>query len=169
MAIPIAGRVLLGLAGSAAARRASQRQQRINVKIEWFGRQVQNNIRIGMRQRVRLAAQLLRDKTVVNISRPVTKVKGPRSGRIQVDPKSRSKPGEFPKADTTRLMKDVFFEMRGDGAVVGSTLDYALILEMKMRRKLFRATLQEMRPALTRILTSGRGGGAALRFPGDTF
>lgn len=154
----------------------ARRQQRFQSRIQWFGDRVSQGIRIGMKARRGIAAQLLRDKVVINISRPVTKIKGVRSrdergkftkaGRTKVDPTSRSKPGEFPKADTTRLMKDIFFEHVGqDRTVVGTTLDYGLILETKMNRSFLLRTLREERPMLTRILVHGSGG--TVRFPGE--
>lgn len=149
--------------------RFANRNARFYAKVEWFGDRVAQNIRIGMAQRIRLAVQLLRDKTVINISKPVRKYMGPISGRTQVDPASRSKPGEFPKADTTRLMKDVFYEARGMEGRIGTTLDYGLILETKMDRSFLRRTMTEMRPTITRLLVSGRGGGGNVRFPGDTY
>lgn len=154
---------------SPQVRQAAQarRAQRQKAKIQWFTNQVQNNISIGMSARIRLCLQLLRDQVVVNISDPVAKVKGPRSGRIQVVPSSRSKPGEFPKADTTRLMKDIFYEVTGQTGIVGTSLDYGLILETRMDRSFLVRTMNETRPVLTTILTSGRGGGAGLSFPGE--
>ena len=138
----------------------ARRKERFAARIEWLGERLQSEIRIGMRARVRLAAQLLRDKVVINISRPVHKYRG-RRGRIVVDPTSRSKPGEFPKADTTRLMKDIYYEVRGDGleAIVGTTLDYGLILEVARNRSFLRRSLGEMESVIRSILTQGRGGG----------
>ena len=135
------------------------------MQLKWYGNEVKRNIKIGMTTRLRLAAQLLRDQVVRNISRPVRKYKGPRSKRIQVDPDSRSKPGEFPKADTTRLMKDIFWELRGkDRAIVGTSLDYGLILETRMNRSFLMRTLREMQPALRKILATEHGGP---RLPGQ--
>lgn len=162
------------------ARGLARRRARVQARVEWFGEKVRNNIRIGMGTRIRLAAQLLRDKTVVNISRPVTKIRGggKRRGaggrfvkgrKTRVDPASRSKPGEFPKADTTRLLKDIFFDVNTKTlrAIVGTTLDYGLWLETRMNRSFLRRTLREMHPKLTRILTQGRGGGRQLVLPGQ--
>lgn len=143
----------------------SARQARVQTRIEWFGREVAQNVSITMKGRVKLAAQLTRDKTVANISRPVTKSKGPRSGRIVVT--GRSVAGEFPRADTTRLMKDVFFDTTttaaGTTGIVGTTLDYGLILETRRDRSFLRRTLTEVRPIITLMLTSGRP-----PFPTDT-
>jgi hypothetical protein len=159
MAIPLLGRAASALL---APRAMAGRVSRSNVTIQWFGDQVQRNITVGMRSRTRLAAQLLRDRVVVNISRPVTKIKS-KSGRTRVDPASRSKPGEFPKADTTRLMKDIYWESRGDlVAIVGTTLDYGLWLETRMDRSFLRRTLREQQNMIRRILVTGP------RLPGQT-
>lgn len=152
------GRIAAGAASTllrgAFARRAAQ--ARFTARIQWFGGKVQKNIRTGMTRRINLAAQLTRDKVVLNIRRPVTKFKGRISKRVRVDPASRSKPGEFPKLDTGRLSKDVFWENRGPmKAVVGTTLDYGLVLETRLDRSFLRRTLREMRPAINRIISSG--------------
>lgn len=146
------------------------RRLRFETRIQWLGDQVQQGITMTMRARVRLAAQLVRDKVVINLSTPVRKIqgRGSRSGRytrMRVDPASRSRPGQFPRADTTRLMKDIFYEQGASGmhAIVGTTLDYGLILETIMNRSFLRRTLAEMQPDLTRLLTGG--GGAGTQFP----
>ena len=152
---------------SAAEQQAgfSARQARVQTRIEWFGREVARNTNITMMGRVKLASQLTRDKTVANLSRPVTKSKGPRSGRIVVT--ERSVEGEFPRADTTRLMKDIFFDVdvtpSGPRGIIGTTLDYGLILETRMNRSFLQRTLEEVRPIIALMLTSGRP-----PFPEDT-
>ena len=73
-----------------------------------------------------------------------------------MDPGSRSKPGEFPKADTTRLMKDIFWRMESKtSAIVGTTLDYGLFLETRMDRSFLRRTYREQLPVIRKILLSG--------------
>lgn len=145
----------------------ARRQERFRVRLEWLGQQVEAGLNLTMRARVRLAAQLLRDKVVINLSTPVRKYRSPRTGRTVVDPTSRSRPGEFPRADTTRLMKDVYYEVAASGmrAIVGTTLDYGLLLETVMNRSFLRRTLNEMEGPIRTILTSGRGGGSATQFP----
>jgi hypothetical protein len=142
------------------AQARAAREARFNTRLEWFGDKVMAGLKLTMRQRVTLAVQLLRDKVVINVSKPVTKTKG-KSGRIKVS--DRSKPGEFPRADTTRLMKDIFsrVDVKGNEIVgtVGTTLDYGLILETEMDRSFLVRTLRELRSPLTRILTEGAGGG----------
>ena len=113
---------------------------------------------MNMRQRLQLAGQLLRDRVVINISRPVTKTRrvGGRGGGSRIVVTNRSRPGEFPKADMTRLMKDVFFRFEDEETVVvGVSLDYGLILETRMDRSFLVRTLNELRPAIIRILTGG--------------
>lgn len=137
------------------------RQVRFNTRLEWLGQQVHAGIKMTVRQRVIVATQLLRDQVVINISKPVRKIAGGSRGRTRVDPTSRSKPGEFPRADTTRLMKDVFSDVReepGSGKIVGRvaiTLDYGLVLETLMDRSFLVRTLNEMRGKLAKTLGMG--------------
>ena len=130
---------------------------RFDTRITLFIERTMRRKTFTLAQRVRLATQFLRDKTVINLSRPVRKIKGVRSKRITVDPNSRSKRGEFPRADTTRLMKDIFFRMSDDGLTgyVGTTLMYGAKLELRMDRSFLRKTLNEMRQNLILILQGG--------------
>jgi len=174
------------------AARAS-RQERMNVRIVWFDRRLQQGLALTMQKRVLIAAQLLRDQIVINLSKPVRKYKRTRtrdtrmfkvegglvvshqfltkeeqqshkkasggkrgSTYTAVDPASRSKPGEFPRADTTRLMKDIFYRRTGPtSALVGTSLKYGVKLELKMNRSFLRRTLYEFAPTIRRILTQG--------------
>lgn len=130
------------------------RQQRFDVRVEWFGQRVRNGLNLGMRQRLRLSAQLLRDKVVLNISRPVTKTRVRTASGTRTAVTNRSVAGEFPKADTTRLMKDVFYEVDGMRAIVGTTLDYGFILETSRRlnRSFLVRTLREMQGPLAVVM-----------------
>jgi hypothetical protein len=152
-----------------------RRIARWNVRVDWFGDRVRRNVHMGMEKRLTATAQLLRDKVVINISIPVVKEKrkvtgtDPISGRSRTTTKTvvteRSKPGEFPRADTTRLMKDIFWELRPEefSARVGTTLDYGLRLELHMRRSFLRRTLFEDQGRLEIILATDAGG----RLPGQ--
>ena len=141
------GRAAVGM-GRARAGHAA-RGGRAAVAWEWFGDQVFENIEIGLEARLRLAGQLLRDKVVVNISLPVGR-------NAQGKVVERSLPGEFPRVETSRLMKDIFWEMTGPRTVVvGTTLDYGLILETQMDRSFLVRTLEEMQPQLQRIISAG--------------
>jgi len=150
-----------------------------NMTMVWYGPELAQGTRGEYNARIALAAQKLRDKVVVNISRPVTKIKvkltrGPAKGKIRtrVDPESRSKIGEFPKADTTRLRKDIFASLatnqalRRTGrpaakktglgsvklfALVGTTLIYGAFHEVHGRSFLLR-TLREYGPVIKAIM-----------------
>jgi hypothetical protein len=65
-------------------------------------------------------------------------------------------------------MKDIYYEVQGaDGltAIIGTTLDYGLVLETRMNRSFLQRTLNEMLGQVTRILTAGAGGGIRAQFP----
>ena len=136
------------------ARRAEAQAER-DVRIEWFIQEVCGKVAIAMRERVKIATHLLKDRVVQNISTPVVKGVGPRGGRVIT---GRSKEGEFPHAETTQLMKTIFEEVREtepgmyDG-FVGTPLDYGLILETRMNRSFLVRTLNETREDITRILS----------------
>ena len=125
------------------------------VSWEWFNREVVDKISMTMKGRMMLVTDFLRNKVVKNISRPVTKGTGPRGGRVVTN---RSKPGEFPKAETTLLMKTIFGMVRPGGkdvwdGFVGTPQDYGVILELRMNRSFLVRTLNEELPSVRRILT----------------
>ena len=123
-------------------------------QLRWNGPKVVGQIRMGMRSRLKLAAQLLRDRVVVNLSVPVVKYKGP-DGRTRVDPASRSKPGEYPRLDTAVLRNSVFWDMESETvARVGFSVDYGLYHELR-ERPFLRRTFNEQLPMLRKILLSG--------------
>ena len=140
----------------------ARRSSRFKERIKWFDKKVAKQINLTLTQRVGLAGQLVRDKTVINLSTPVRKIKrrisrGPNQGKTltRVDPDSRSKPGEFPRADTTRLMKSVTFSQVGTEARIGTNLGYGLLLETEFDRSFLVRTLNEMRSTIKKILTKG--------------
>lgn len=141
----------------AARARRQAREREKQVKFEWYLDNVSDKVRLTMKQRMRIATTYVKDKVVKNISRPVTVGVGTRSRRRVVT--DRSKPGEYPKADTKQLMRTIFDDMREvNGSwegYVGTPLDYGLILETseKLDRKFLQRTLDEERPTVTRILT----------------
>lgn len=139
-----------------------RRIARWTVRVEWLGDRLRRNIRMGMEQRLKVTAQLLRDRVVINISIPVVKERRKIGGKTVTVVTERSKPGEYPRADTTRLMKDIFWELRPEeqSARVGSTLHYAIPLELRMNRSFLRRTLFETQNQLGLILASERGGPA---------
>ena len=119
------------------------------VRTEWFIKEVSDKVAMSMRNRVALATAMVKSKVFRNISQPVTKS----GGRIT----DRSRPGEFPHADTTHLMKTIFSTViqtsKGvyDG-IVGTPLDYGLILETRKNRSFLTRTLNEERSKIQRIL-----------------
>ena len=146
----------------------ARRKQRGDTRMKWFGEKVARNINIGMSDRLRIAGQLLRDMTVKNISRPVTKTPGAQAGKRRdtsgrltgqktfTKVTNRSKRGEFPKAETTLLMKTVFFEMRSPlSVIVGTPLKYGLILETRMNRSFLVRTHRQFMPTFKRAMSSG--------------
>ena len=136
----------------ARARRAAQSSDRI-AETEWFIREVCDTVAMTMQKRVKIATELVKSKVVLNISRPVTKTLV--GGKVRVT--NRSKPGEFPKADTALLMKTIFGEVQEtlpdvwDG-YIGTPLDYGVRLELKMQRSFLVRTFEEERPKIMRIL-----------------
>lgn len=142
-------------APSAAVLAARKRSAgKADTRIDWFIDNVATKVKMPMKQRVKVATEHLKSKVVRNLSTPVIKGTGPRGGRVV---RNRSKPGEFPRADTTRLQKDVFADTKTRAGVhhgyVGVTVDYGLILEIKMDRSFLVRTLREERSRITKILT----------------
>ena len=142
---------------AAQARRAAGAVQ-AEARLEWFGSEVMAGANLNLKQRMEIVTEYLRSKTVTNISRPVTKTKGKRSGRIVVT--NRSKSGEYPKADTTQLLKSIAKDVRVIGrdvvdGYIGTPLDYGLILETSKRlnRSFLTRTFREERGRVIQMLT----------------
>jgi len=166
----------------ARARRVARASEK-EIEIRWFINQAAQQVIMPLRQRVRLATEFVRSRVVQNISRPVTKTVVTRvtkdktlrdtdfarlaAGKEvrervkkvqQTVVSDRSKPGEFPKADTTQLMKTVFTDVHEtlpgviDG-YVGTPLGYGVILETRMQRQFLTRTLREEAANVTAILT----------------
>jgi hypothetical protein len=142
---------------------------KVDFRIKMYVDKVVKKGKLSAAARVRLAGQFLLDKTRVNISRPVRKE---RRSRVVFDASNmaakrktytavteRSKPGEFPRADTTMLMKTLFHTHDAQLMVsrVGTPLKYGLILETRMNRSFLRRTWQEIRQQAVLLITSGGG------------
>ena len=122
------------------------RSIRVSGRITWFDQQVAAGLRVSMEKRLDITAQLLRDKIVANISLPVEK-----SGKTVT---RRSVRGQFPRAQTTRLMKDIFWDRKGKLLrIIGTSLDYGLWLEVVLDRSFLRRTLSEEQSTISRLLT----------------
>lgn len=147
----------MSTATDAARARRAKRSGSKATNIEWFVNKFMKRMNLSMNQRMRIAVQYLQTRVVENISRPVTKTVSKRTGRIVVS--NRSKPGEFPKADTTNLLKSIFhhIESRGNEVVgfVGTPLDYGLFLELYMNRSFLVRTLKEESATIRAMLTGG--------------
>jgi hypothetical protein len=162
---------------NARARRATR--STANVRgIEWFIEEVSETIEMTMRNRLAVAVELVKSKVVVNISQPVTKTRkktsyvDPATGKRRVVSKTvvtdRSKPGEFPRADTTLLSKTIFGKVVKEGSLlngyVGTPLSYGLRLETQMNRSFLVRTLREEQENVKRILTGPIAKGEASGF-----
>ena len=154
----------------AAEQRRILRAAEDAARTEWFLEKVISSTNLTLKNRVRLAVEYLRTRVVFNISRPVTKRPYSRTERVitdtgkvrrrtrhYVEVSDRSKPGEFPKADTTTLMKSIFGDVvdRGNGVIegyVGTPLDYGVVLELYRDRSFLRRTFDEERFTLIKML-----------------
>jgi hypothetical protein len=154
----------------ARARRLARLAER-EAEIEWYIENVSNVVGMHLKKRVQLAVELLKTRVVLNISRPVTKqysyslstsvsdtgkVTKKKVWRTKVT--DRSKPGEFPKADTTLLMKTIFGQVmevapRVYDGFVGTPLDYGVVLELKMQRSFLVRTFEEQYDRIMAILS----------------
>jgi hypothetical protein len=107
-----------------------------------------------LKQRVYIAVNFLQDRIVKNISVPVTKAVIGKRVRVT----ERSKPGEFPRADTTQLLRTAFWGVVEESGMimgyVGTPLWYGLELETRMDRRFLTRTLEEERESIVQILTS---------------
>lgn len=124
-----------------------------NSRVQWFIKNVANKVELTMRQRVKLATAIVKDSTIRNISKSVTRSTGPRGGRVVTN---RSKEGEFPRADTSQLLKTIFSTVSSGPSpegFVGTPLSYGLILETRMDRSFLVRTLHEELGNIKRILT----------------
>jgi len=113
-----------------------------------------------MAKRVKIATDFLKQRVVQNIKRPITKIKRREKGTGKFQKsiaKDRSKPGEFPKADTTHLMKTIIGNTSkvpgGWEGIVGTPLDYGVILEIKKDRSFLLRTFNENNALIMKLLT----------------
>ena len=121
---------------------------------EWFIDVVMMKVLLSFEQRMKLAVEYLKNKVVKNISKPV--VKTVVGGRTRIT--GRSKAGEFPRADTTLLMKSVIGDVKriGDNTIdgyVGTPVSYGVILELKKDRSFLRRTFAEQHSKMVKIMS----------------
>ena len=139
---------------AAARARRSGRAGRSSVEIESYVDEVSKRIDLTLKQRMMVTVAFLQNQVVKNISVPVTKEVIGRHVRVT----ERSKPGEYPRADTTTLLRSVFWDVKEDqpGRIqgfVGTPIGYAIPLELMMDRRFLTRTLEEQRGNIVRILT----------------
>ena len=148
------------MADSDAVARARQRRSDNaagkQVRWEWYLDRLRSQIAVPLHKRMEIVVEMLRSQVVHNISVPVVKATGPISGRMVVT--ERSKPGEFPRADTTMLRKSIFTEVREDApgvidGYVGMPLDYGVFLELKLDRQFLTRTMYDKLEDVESILT----------------
>lgn len=146
---------------SAAVLAARSRRQKKaagkQYELEWYLDKVNKTLRMTVRQRLILATKFLKSKVVKNISKPVSVSVGPRGGRVV----QRSKPGEFPRAETSTLMRSIFTEVRPESpgvwnGYVGTPIDYGAILELNLDRSFLQRTMEEERLGIRRIIEGRR-------------
>ena len=132
-----------------------------NPRDEWFIDKVNGSIDLTIRQRIVLATEWLRNKTVLNISKPVVKEVRPRTGGGQhTVVTERSKPGEYPRADTTLLRKSIFgiveeTEPHIFDGYVGTPVEYSVRLELQLDRSFLLRSIKEEKNNLIKLLTDG--------------
>ena len=137
----------------AARQRRAANSHKDLTRIDWYIENVSDKIAMTMKQRMGIVLEYLLTRTKKNISIPVQIVVGPRGGQHV----ERSKPGEFPRLDTTMLQKTLFTDIKEDEkgihGYLGTPMEYALPLELDMDRSFLRRTLNEERGRITKILT----------------
>lgn len=144
----------------AAARRIGDAKANVQF-VEWFSAEVSATVKMSVFNRMRFAVEFVRSKVVTNISRPVTKTYG-RSlirgqSRSHVVISNRSKRGEYPKADTEKLIKTLFGLVEKTGTdqyngYVGSPMDYSIYLELSLDRSFLVRTLREEWKTVVKML-----------------
>ena len=142
--------------------RRPELEARHQVRIIWFFGKFLLAAEGEARVRTEVATEYLKNKVIKNISKPVTKtvVKRKRGKGTYTKVTNRSKPGQYPKADTTQLMKSIFStlrdfrdDVRGEWVgQVGTPLEYGLVLELLMDRSFLHRTLREEEKRLSQIL-----------------
>ncbi len=146
--------------------RRTGRAEKGLTRIVWKIEEVKKKVRFSLGQRVRLATGLVFQSTLLNISKSVGrgKITVPGTGRGTGKRKrtktivtERSKPGEFPRADTTILMTSLFMgvvkEKTRTWGYIATPQDYGLILEIKLNRSFLVRTLRAHDHTIRRILT----------------
>lgn len=138
----------------AARERRAEAVNASSVRFQWFIKEVCQKIDLTMEQRLRLITASVLSQVVRNISTPVVVGRGPRGGRVVT---GRSRAGEFPRAETSNLLRGIFSDVQFvNGAwegYIGTSTEYGLILETKMERSFLVRTLNESGMEVQQMLT----------------
>lgn len=139
----------------AHAREGAQAQKEY-IRFKWYVDNVLSKVRMGMKERLHTAAAFVHKKCVANISKPVVVSKTKTGKRIVTE---RSKPGEFPRAETGHLRRTLSYGvLKKDNEWVGyvsTPVIYGAILELwePLNRTYMRRTLYEERESVKKILS----------------
>lgn len=132
------------------------RAKEVVTRTEWFIERITNVIKLGIEDRLKVATLFLREKVVENISKSVTRSISS-EGRVFIT--ARSLPGEYPRAETTRLMRTMLSDVQEVSpgifeGYVGTPLEYGLFLETdeQIDRGFLRRTLEEETFNISEIL-----------------
>jgi hypothetical protein len=139
---------------------------------------VQKQVIAGMVKRFKVLGEHLKNRHIMELSVPVVKARKKRrrttsrgtkgSSYTYAEPDSRSKPGEYPRAETGELRRNTFSEVSLEiGFIkleVGTSKKYGEMLETKMDRKGLRATLISSMPDIRKILLTNQMENAAFMF-----
>ena len=148
------------------------------VSIKWNQTKVLAEVKHGLANRLSLIGEHVSNSYKANLSTPVSKVRKKRRGRTSRGEKgstythavssSRSKPGEYPRAETGLLMKNIFWNLtNGVGSmhvIIGTPSKYGAALELEGGRKGLRATLLKEAPMIKNILKMRGNENAAFVF-----
>lgn len=122
--------------------------RRVRARLEWHGPAFSKNLNSHLRMRMVSVAEYLRDTVQDNISIPVEYTS---AGVI------RSKPGEFPRMDTAKLIKSIRADVVSRPMIearVSAGPDYTLKLERQLNRAFLTRTLFDEIPVIQSIFTS---------------
>jgi hypothetical protein len=146
---------ILSAVEKALIRRTGRAQEGLT-RIVWKIEEAKKKVRFNLNQRVALATGLVFQSTLLNISKSVGRGTRARK-RTRTVVTERSKPGEFPRADTTLLMTSLFMgvvkEKRRTWGYIATPQDYGLILEIKLNRSFLVRTLRAQEHTVRRLLT----------------
>ena len=148
------------------------------VTVVWNSKIAERQVLIGLVKRMKLLGNHLENAHVIKLSTPVVKKRKKRrrstsrgskgSTYTYADPSSRSKPGQYPKSETTNLRKSIFSEVEveplGVQLKIGTSVKYGERLETKMDRKGLRSTMIGEAPAIRSLLLTNQMENSVFQF-----